>query len=279
MRGEPAVESTLSAAQVKAYVHPEDLDAMLTRMQQVLSGALPRYDAEYRIRRSSGGWLWIRARGRVVQRDKNGWALRLAGTYADITERKAAEQRLRHLAEFDALTDLPNRTLFYDRLQQAMLRAARGKPMALLYLDIDHFKTVNDKLGHEAGDQLLKVFATRMRASVRQSDTVARLAGDEFTIILEGVQGLGDAQAKANLLLDALRQPIALGGQIFEITASIGIALCLAGETDDAALMRRADAALYEAKGRGRNGYSCDEGGAPEVVHRGRRTADVEAVH
>ena len=259
MRGEPAVETTTPAAQMQAYVHPEDVGALLARMKEAVKGQVPLYHAEFRLRTSTGGWVWVRARGRVVERDGNGRALRLAGTYADINERKAAESRLRYLAEYDTLTDLPNRALFHDRLQRAMVRAARGKAMALLFLDIDHFKAVNDTLGHEAGDQLLKVFAIRMQSAVRQSDTVARLAGDEFTVILEGLNGLADAQMLANKVVTTLREPIALAEKLMEITVSIGVALCTPGEVDDASLLRRADAALYEAKRRGRNGYFCDE--------------------
>jgi diguanylate cyclase (GGDEF)-like protein len=130
--------------------------------------------------------------------------------------------------------------------------------MALMFLDIDHFKTVNDTLGHEAGDQLLKVFAMRMRDCVRQSDTVARLAGDEFTVILEDLRGADDAKALASKLVETLRAPIALAGKLFVVTASVGVAMW-SGETDDAELLRRADTALYQAKGRGRDGFFCDE--------------------
>src|SRR5206468_4259404 len=143
-------------------VHPDDLEAMRASMTAALMGAVPLYHAEFRVRRRSGDWLWLRARGRVVDRDANGWALRMAGTYADINAHKAAEEQLRHRAEFDTLTGLPNRALFVERLQQAMQRATASSTMALLFLDVDHFKTINDTLGHEAGDQLLKVFATRM---------------------------------------------------------------------------------------------------------------------
>ena len=184
------------------------------------------------------------------------------GVYAlatDITARNIAEGRLRRLAEFDSLTGLPNRALFHDRLQQAMARAARGKPMALMYLDIDRFKAINDTLGHEAGDTLLKVFALRMQATVRESDTVARLAGDEFTIILEAVRDAGDATMLAAKLIEVLKQPIELRGQTVDVSASIGVALCMPGESDDAALLRRADAALYGAKRRGRSCYFCAE--------------------
>ena len=161
-----------------------------------MTGAEPLYHAEFRIRKRSDAWLWLHARGRVVERDSGGRALRLAGTYADIDQRKSAEERLRHLAEFDALTDLPNRAQFRDRLHQAIGRARHDWAMALLFLDVDHFKAVNDMLGHEAGDQLLKALASRMREAVRLSDMVARLGGDEFTIILEGLRDQLDARGK-----------------------------------------------------------------------------------
>lgn len=258
MRGDPPAELTASPAELRTFVHPDDLEAMRASMTAALKGTVPQYDAEFRIRKSSGDWSWVRARGRVVERDAGGRALRLAGTYADINARKIAEDRLRHRAEFDTLTDLPNRASFIERLQQAMGRATPDSPLALLFLDIDHFKTVNDTLGHEAGDQLLKEFASRMRASMRQSDTIARLAGDEFTVILEGLRDADDAKKLAAKLVEKLRAPTALAGRMLEVTASVGVALWNAGDTDDAELLRRADAALYEAKRRGRNRYFCD---------------------
>ncbi len=259
MRGGPSADETASPAALRAFVHPDDLDAMRASMKAALGGSVPEYHAEFRIRRRSGDWLWVRARGRVVERDAAGRALRLAGTYADINARKVVEARLRHRAEFDALTDLPNRALFVERLRRATGRASPGSPMALLFLDIDRFKNVNDSLGHEAGDQLLKVFASRMRDGVRQSDTVARLAGDEFTVILEGLRGAGDAKALAGKLVETLRAPIDLAGTRRVVTVSVGIAICEDAQTDDAELLRRADAALYEAKRRGRNRYFCED--------------------
>jgi diguanylate cyclase (GGDEF)-like protein/PAS domain S-box-containing protein len=259
MRGDPAIETTTPAVEQQRFVHPEDLPGLIARLKDALSGATELYSAEFRQRHHDGGWVWVRAQGRVVQRDASGRALRLAGTYADINDRKIAEGRLRRLAEFDMLTGLPNRALFHDRLQQAMARANRGKPMALLFLDVDRFKDINDTLGHEAGDKLLKVFAIRMQAAVRESDTVARLAGDEFTIILEGLRDAADARMLAGKLVETLRQPIELEGRSLEVTASIGVTLCVPGEGDDAAVLRRADAALYEAKRRGRNGYFLDD--------------------
>ena len=265
LRGAPAEEITAPVVGLQAFVHPADRPLVLAQMKAAMTGAAPLYLAEYRLRRGVEDWIWIRARGRVVERDGAGRALRLAGTYADINDSKIAEGRLRRLAEFDTLTGLPNRTLFGDRLRQGMARAARGKPMALLYLDIDRFKSINDTYGHEAGDKLLKIFANRMQGVVRQSDTVARLAGDEFTIILEQLGGPGDAKAIAGKLVEALRQPIALAGKMLEVTASIGVAMCASGESDDVELLRRADEALYEAKRRGRGRFHC-HGVVPECV-------------
>ena len=260
MRGEPAREATLSMDELRNFVHPDEIDDVLGRMKEAVKGATANYSAEYRLRNSSGAWFWVRARGRVVEHDATGRALRLAGTYADITERKIAEGRLRRLAEHDSLTGLPNRALFHDRLEQSLIRSARGRPMALLFLDIDHFKRIDDTLGHEAGDEVLKVFAVRMRRTVRRSDTVARLAGDEFTIILEDLADPADASMLAKELVAALREPVSLGDKWLQVTVSIGIALYVRGANlDEAVLLRTADAALYEAKRRGRSGYVVDE--------------------
>lgn len=264
MRGGPAIETHTTPAEMRRFVHPDDIDAVLLRQREAIKGKTPRYDAEFRVRTESGDWIWIRSRGRAVERDANGRALRLAGTDADISQRKATEDRLRHLAEFDTLTGLPNRALFHDRLQQALIRAARNRiPVTLLFLDIDHFKRVNDTLGHEAGDDLLKAFARRLTTPLRQSDTVSRLAGDEFTVILEGVRNTVDARAIAHKLVMAGRGPVGLAAHDVDVTTSVGMARSRVGETDGGALLRRADAALYEAKRCGRDGYyyfDTDEG-------------------
>jgi diguanylate cyclase (GGDEF)-like protein len=202
----------------------------------------------------------------VVERNPAGRARRLAGTYANISARKREDERLRRLAEIDPLTDLPNRALFRKRLQQSLLRATPQEPMALFFLDIDHFKAVNDTLGHEAGDHLLQIFARRMRETIRESDMVARLAGDEFTVIVEGLQRAEDAQAVAAKLLAALRDPIALAGNVLVVTASVGVANYKPGESDPAEILRRADAALYEAKRKGRDGYFCEPAASPSIA-------------
>jgi diguanylate cyclase (GGDEF)-like protein len=132
---------------------------------------------------------------------------------------------------------------------------AEGRPLSLLIVDIDHFKQVNDTLGHDTGDQLLRVFAQRMRDSVRATDTVSRLAGDEFTVLLEGVTGADEAAGVAAKLVEALREPVVLGGRCVYVTVSAGLAMGREGDTEDG-LLRRADEAMYEAKRAGRDRHA-----------------------
>ena len=250
-----AMEATPEA--MRAFVHPDDLAGLLANMKDALAGKAPIYEAVFRVRHNDGRWFWVRSRGRVVERDATGRALRLVGTDYDITQHKAAEDQLRERAEFDALTGLPNRALFNDRLSSAIERARRsGKTMALLFLDIDHLKGVNDSHGHGAGDELLRIAAKRLLAAVRSVDTVARLAGDEFTVILEGLAEPADAEAVAMKLVEAMRPPMRFGGSIVHVSASVGLALLEPGDSDPASLLRRADEALYEAKRAGRDRYA-----------------------
>jgi diguanylate cyclase (GGDEF)-like protein/PAS domain S-box-containing protein len=261
MRGYAAEELAQPSAALRRQVHPDDHAPMRSAIRQAITGNDGRYNAEFRACTAAGGWIWLRARGRVVERDARGRALRLAGTYVDVTERRSIEERLRFLAEYDLLTGLPNRGRFMDRLTKALGRArASGQPMALLFLDIDHFKAVNDTLGHEAGDGLLKAFAQTLQACMRPSDTVARLGGDEFTMLLESLSDAGEAKAMARMLLTAARREVAAHGRSVQVSTSIGIAMVAAGEQDAASVLRRADAALYEAKRAGRDCYACDAG-------------------
>lgn len=184
----------------------------------------------------------------------------VAITSRDISERKVMEERFKYMAQNDALTGLPNRALFLDRLAQATARARRGKqPMALMFLDVDHFKGVNDTLGHAAGDELLCTFAERLKSCVRRTDTVARLGGDEFTIILEDLKAPHDSELVATKIAAALRAPIRLAEREVTITSSIGIANyfdAASNELSPGALLEQADQALYAAKRGGRNGYA-----------------------
>ncbi|AKJ28588.1 diguanylate cyclase [Caldimonas brevitalea] len=188
------------------------------------------------------------------------------GLYAmsfDVTERKAATARLEQLARSDTLTGLPNRHQFNERLAEAVARGRRsGKPLALMYLDVDHFKSINDNLGHGIGDEVLQEFGRRLSACVRATDTVARLGGDEFTVILEGLNSAQEADQVAEKILQAVRRPFMLGPRSLAVTTSIGMAACCDGQTSPEQLLAQADQALYQTKAQGRDGYSRRQGAA-----------------
>jgi diguanylate cyclase (GGDEF)-like protein/PAS domain S-box-containing protein len=173
--------------------------------------------------------------------------------YRDVTERALYEERLSQQAFHDALTGLPNRALFHDRLDQALRQ--RGQTVGLLFVDLDHFKVVNDSLGHDAGDQLLREVAQRLAGCLRDGDTLARLGGDEFTVLMPGVDP-HDAERVARRIERRLEPPFELPGQSVFVTASIGIATGVAHHDRPEALLRDADAAMYEAKARGRSGHA-----------------------
>jgi len=188
--------------------------------------------------------------------DQRGQVEAVAGSARDITERKATEERIRRSANYDSLTGLPNRSLFLDRLEHEVKHAARtGLPLALLFIDLDGFKEVNDRLGHAAGDELLRQAAQRIHACVRDTDTVARLGGDEFTVILTDVTQAAHIDVLAQEILDALNKPFALMHAQASISGSIGITLAPQDGVSPDALVRNADLAMYVAKNAGRNGY------------------------
>ena len=174
----------------------------------------------------------------------------------DITERVQAQQRLQYLAHHDALTDLPNRALFLERLEHALTRARwTQRPLAVLFLDLDRFKNINDTLGHDIGDSALRVTAERLKDCVREGDTVARLGGDEFTVLLEDIADTDDVPAIAQKIVDALSRSFAVNNREFVVTTSIGISLYPSDGDDSLKLLRNADTAMYRAKDQGRNKY------------------------
>ena len=177
-------------------------------------------------------------------------------THEDITERKRSDERIAHLAHYDALTDLPNRVLFREKLEQSLKRVSRDERLALLYLDLDQFKTINDTLGHWVGDELLKIVATRLRACLRETDIVARLSGDEFAIIQSAITGPSDVIDLATRIHEALKKPCVAGGHQLAAEASIGIALAPDDGADPDQLLLNADLAMYAAKA-DRRGLFC----------------------
>ena len=189
-------------------------------------------------------------------RNEQGAITHYSGVFYDISERKAVEERLDRLAHFDALTELPNRLFLLDRLTLACHHAAvRQQRFAVMFLDLDRFKQINDTYGHDAGDELLRVTAKRLRDSIRSHDIAARIGGDEFTILLGDIKGPENAALVAQKILDAFAQPIAVAGQELLITPSIGIAICPADAADGESLLRFADQAMYRAKAAGRNNF------------------------
>lgn len=244
--------------------HPEDLARAKSLLAAHFKGASPKFECEYRVRCKGGGYVWTLARGKVVARDDAGRALRIVGTHIDITRRKEAEALVAHMALHDSLTQLPNRTLFQDRLVQTIDHAERhGGSFAVLACDLDRFKTVNDTCGHSAGDMLLRLVAERLSSVVREGDTVARLGGDEFAIILRELDQLKQASFVASRMIASIEAPFVLDGRAVTIGISIGIAMAPApasGVVPDQ-ILRSADLALYRAKAEGRNSFRFFEAG------------------
>jgi diguanylate cyclase (GGDEF)-like protein/PAS domain S-box-containing protein len=244
---------------VGALTHLDDQPAFrelwnqLLETSSALTGGATR-TTELRLRDAAGNWRDAQLIGTNLLQDPA--VQGIVVTIRDITERKVFEQQLTQQAFFDALTGLPNRVLFRDRLEQALVRAGRRKDsVGLLFFDLDNFKLINDSLGHEVGDKLLIEAAGRLRGCVRAQDTVARLGGDEFVVVLELLTGEDDALPVARAIAEQFRRPFQLDGREVVVTASIGIAIAGAGlETADS-LLRNADVAMYRAKGDGKAGY------------------------
>ncbi len=237
-------------------VHPEDLPLLRSEIARHLSGLTPNFEVEHRVRHADGSWRWMLVRG-VALRDDTGLPYRMAGSQSDITERKLAEEQLLQGSFHDAITGLPNRALFLDRLEQALGRAARSQDYrcAVLFLDLDRFQAINESLGHALGDKLLAEVGRRLRENLQPGDTLARLGGDEFAILLEELPDAGAAVRIAKRLGKALEVPIEMDGRQVFVTASTGIAWSGTGYLKPEDMLRDADTAVYRAKrlGRGRH--------------------------
>jgi diguanylate cyclase (GGDEF)-like protein/PAS domain S-box-containing protein len=212
-------------------------------------------DLEHMIVTRNGETRWLLNNGVGIFRrpgEQTGWR----GTGRDVTDRKSAEARISYLATRDPLTELPNRVLFNDRLEQGIVAARRtGQSLALLFIDLDRFKNINDSLGHQVGDQLLKQVAARMLECIRKGDTLSRLGGDEFVVTLEGLQQAEDAAQVAAKIIKTLSRQFDISGHTLNTSCSIGISIFPLDADDERALMKNADTAMYHAKEKGRNNY------------------------
>ncbi|MGA7935394.1 MAG: EAL domain-containing protein [Kovacikia sp.] len=256
-------------AKIYGYDTPEELIATLTDIKHQLYVDTKRREEfrhlvqqkgtvlgfESQVYRKDGQVIWISENARTI-RDSQGQILGYEGTVEDITQRKQAEATVRYQAFHDLLTGLPNRMLFNDRLPLALASAERNGAMAaVMFLDLDRFKTINDTLGHTIGDQLLQAVAQRLLACVREGDTISRWGGDEFTLLLPQIHCAEDAAKAAQRIIDALKPAFSMEGHELYISNSIGIALYPEDGTDAQTLLKNADAALYRVKEEGRNGY------------------------
>ncbi len=238
----------------ESRIHPDDRAQVMADVERHLRGGVDFYVNEHRVRCKDGSYKWILDRGQVVERDELGQALRMIGTHTDLTalkQRDQAEITITHLTHHDVLTGLPNRVLLRDRIESALAHAQREQEtLALMFIDVDRFKYINDSLGHRAGDALLVEMASRLKQSIRQQDTVSRMGGDEFTLLLPQTDAEGAAHL-AQALIARVSQPCQVEGMELIVTPSIGIAIFPGDGQDVDALLQASDTAMYRAKAAG----------------------------
>jgi diguanylate cyclase (GGDEF)-like protein len=253
--GRPVADFYSSKSLWLSIVHPDDHSRVKDSLAELpTAGALT---LQYRIVQPDGRVRWLENRARIVF-CPDGKPIRMDGVSSDISERKMHDEQMAYQANHDALTGLPNRHLLNDRIAQALTQSRRtGRPLGILFLDLDGFKFINDSFGHSLGDALLKAVATKLRAIVRESDTVARQGGDEFVIMLSDLEHAEDATEVARKVLDALSLPLQVEGHNLHVTASIGVSVYPQDGSSGELLLKRADAAMYQSKEQGRSGFQC----------------------
>ncbi|MFL6718713.1 MAG: EAL domain-containing protein [Burkholderiaceae bacterium] len=252
----------------RRLIHPDDFRRVNAALFSCIKGEKPLYECEFRLKESEDKWKWVFGRGVVVEWDRSGVPIAMTGTIFDITARKESEEQIWRYANIDPLTGLPNRRLFRDQFDTEIRKAHRsGTELAVLFLDMDGFKQVNDLFGHEAGDQLLIMAASRLKGCVRESDIVARLGGDEFTVILGDLNCKGHLEFLCEKILSVLAQPFNIGANSARVTASIGIALYPADGLEANELGRKADHAMYAAKAAGKNQFCYFTRSMDEIAH------------
>jgi diguanylate cyclase (GGDEF)-like protein/PAS domain S-box-containing protein len=267
---------SLEGQRITALVHSDDAEQALAMYTGVAFRAGLSVTTQWRVRHRDGSWKYLEVVANNLLSDPTVEGIVL--TMRDVSERKGLEEELKHQAFHDALSGLANRALFRDRLEHGLARAARSRSsLAVLFLDLDDFKLVNDSLGHAAGDNLLVAVAGRLTKSLRAGDTAARFGGDEFAVLLEEISGLDEACEVAGRIIAELRVPLAIEDREVQVHASIGIAISPIGDEDPAELLQAADVAMYAAKGRGKGSYEVYQPALQAaMVERLERTADLQ---
>ncbi|MBL8345320.1 MAG: EAL domain-containing protein [Rubrivivax sp.] len=250
--------SSIRIETLNSLTHPDDKTAAREVLQRHFTGGLPYYEAEVRLRHKDGRWVWMLDRGRVSERTVKGKPVSMHGTCMDITARRHAELEVQHRAFHDKLTGLPNRERFYETLRLAIADAnsGLGRAFAVMFLDFDRFKLINDSHGHGVGDEFLEQASARLAHCLRSGDMLARMGGDEFAVLAVGLNRDTDAAELAERLLLALRDPLQLTTMAVTASASIGITFSSIGYTHPADMLRDADIAMYRAKAEGKARYA-----------------------
>jgi len=236
-------------------IHPDDREHSIKTLEDYLLGKTSSFECEHRVKTKSGEYIWMMSHGRAIW-DDDGRPLRIAGFHSDITERKMWEAKTYKMAFYDSLTELPNRALFMEKLGAALKKAYEENSMvSIMLLDLDNFRTINETIGHDAGDQLLKSVGILLQRFVREAGTIARLEGDEFVILQPNVTNIEEVTHIAESIIHSLQQPWIMDNKEFYITASIGIGVYPYHGSDVNTLLKNADTAMYRAKNYGKNTY------------------------
>lgn len=260
-------------------VHGDDIHRLQRDIRAHIDGELEHFEVEHRIRDKKGEWHWVHARGLAV-RDEAGKAYRVAGSQTDIHERKGTEHRLYHNAFHDSLTGLPNRAYFIDTLQELLdNNADRSDTFAVLYMDLDRFKVINDSLGHALGDRLLSAIGQRLSEAVGYGELVARLGGDEFTVLVRNILEKEETHRLAETIRETLEKPFFVQGREVVLSASIGIAYShLRTYRAAEEIIRDADMAMYQAKAKGKSRFEVfDEGLHHKAIRRMKLESDLRS--
>ena len=249
-------EDELLALTFQDITHPDDLELDLKYVNDLLAGSINHYQMEKRYFHKLGNIVWVNLSVSIV-RDENNNPVHFVSQIENITQRKTQEDEITYLAYHDTLTKLPNRRLILDRLEQAIFRAQREKSMAcVLFLDINHFKKINDTFGHDYGDMVLTRTAEKLDSNIRKTDTLGRQGGDEFIVVLSDVKSRADVTSVVENIMKSFTTPFQINGQLIPVTLSIGISIYDKDSEDTMKdIMKKADVALYEAKAAGRNGF------------------------